>query len=136
MEETILNGRFQMLPSCSIHYDVSLTRQNLLFVEQFSSKHQRKLTSILMENVIGCKMYNSKLNQDVCSYFKVIALCKGKKETRQKRSYAFRVDELQSREGNNATAEKWTRLISWLIVNPQLPVDELLGRLLWSFFFD
>ena len=128
MEEAVLNGRFQMLPSCSIHYDVTLTRRNLMFVEQMSSKHQRKLTTILMDNVIGCKMYNSKLNQDVCSYFKVITLCKGKKDVRQKRSYAFRLDELQSREGNNATAEKWTRLISWLIVKPNISVDELLGR--------
>lgn len=128
MEETVLHGRFQMLPSCSTHYDVTLTRRNLMFVEQSTTKTPRKLTSVLMDTIIGCKMYNSKLNQDLCSYFKVITLAKGKKGTRHKRSYAFRVDEKSSREGNNKIAERWTCLISWLIINPQLPVDDLRAK--------
>ena len=77
MEETVLNGRFQMLPSCSTHFDVTLSRHNIMFTEHCSttSKQQRKLTSILMDNVVGCKMYNSKLSHDVCSYFKVSSKC-------------------------------------------------------------
>ena len=128
MEEILLYGKFQMLPSCSVFYDVTLTRQNIMFVEVTNGK-RRKLMSILMDNIIGCKLYNSKLSQDVCSYFKVITLSKDKKNIRQKESYTFRVNETEDKEGNNKIAENWTCIISWILSNSQLSAAELKGML-------
>lgn len=135
MEEVLLNGRFQMLPACSMHYDVSLSRKNIMFVENTNfNGRQRKLVSILMDNIIGCKLYNSKLSRDVCSYFKVITLRRDKKNIRQKQSFTFRVNRSDVREENYEVAENWACMINWLLHDPNLSAEDLKGRVLFYFF--
>ena len=132
-DEILLHGSFQQFPECKQFYSVTLGRQNLIYGEkQFVGTLRRQslgFTSILLKDILNVVLFQSKLKQDIASYFKIISyLPMGRKRKRKRIMITFRVCESDDEQENLLTAEVWTRTLHWLLVNPKLEREVLQGR--------
>lgn len=131
MEEKLLEGKFFMFPSCKCKYDVIVTRQNLMFRQHQapgSRSVPKNFCSILMENVIGCRIYESKVMKDQYCCFNVVALIKNKKGQRQRQEFTFCVLQSNDKQENFTITETWARTIAWLAKDPTISPEELEGN--------
>ena len=128
MEEKLLEGEFQMHPKNGDMFFVQLMRQNIIFYKKDPKNSLKGFTSILLKNVIGCKVYESCDKQDPYPCFKVIAMIKKKKGVRIKEDIVFRIVDYCYKEGNVKIAELWMRTILWLLQEPDINTQLLKGR--------
>lgn len=127
MEEKLLDGMFQMLPLCNEH-NVIITRQNIIIREYNTEQQNRnKFISILIENIIGSKIFESKIKKDPCLCFQLVTLVKNKKGIRERKTFTFRVTETTDKQESYAIAETWARTIAWLARDATIDITELQG---------
>jgi len=125
MEEKLLDGVFQMLPLCNEH-NVIITRQNIIIREYNTEQQNRnKFISILIENIIGSKIFESKIKKDPCVCFQLVTLVKNKKGIRERKTFTFRVTETTDKQESYTIAETWARTIAWLARDATIDISEL-----------
>lgn len=96
-----------------------------MFGQEANNKPQKNFTSILIENIIGSKMFENKIANDTSSFFQIITLTKNKKGFRQKEVYTFRVSESEDKQENRTICETWARTIAWLLWDQEINMTEL-----------
>ena len=138
-DEIFLTGNFQQYPECNNTYNVRLGRKNLIFEQAVDSVTYTKLTdgftSVLLQDVVAARLYNSKIPNDTSAYFHITAypLTKvGKmRRKRKKKEFTFRVSESDDEESNMIVAETWARSVEWLIKNPSISQEDLQSNSLY-----
>lgn len=129
MEEKLLEGLFYMFPSCSIKYEVVVSRQNIMFREHITKprKGSTNFTSILMENVIGCRIFEAKSKKEKYCCLGISTLLKNKLGVRERKQFTFCIFQSDDKQENMTIAESWAKTLSWLAKYPDIAVDELYG---------
>jgi len=128
MEEKLLDGKFYLFPLCTKIHEVIVTRQNLMYREQVITKQgvpPKPFISILMENIIGCKIFESKMKKDSYCCLMVNMLMKNKKGMRERKHVTFCIFQSDDKQENMTITETWARTLSWLARDPTLNVEEL-----------
>ena len=130
MDEAILQGCFQQFPECQQHYRIQVSRTGVVFYEHQDGVQTspRKFTSIQISDVIGSKIYQSKIPNDTSAYFKIVAYRANKKRVRTMQCYTFRVHESDDTQCNTDIAHMWSRTLAWLIDGSEMTVDQLKGK--------
>ena len=130
MEEKLLDGNFFLFPSCSKRCEVYLTRQNIMYREIVSKPgaKPKPYISILMENIIGSRIFESRIKKDNYCCLSVHILFKNKKGHRERKQVTFCVYHSEDKLENMTISETWARTISWLALDHNISVDELQGE--------
>ena len=130
MDEKLLDGRFFLFPSCAAKCEVFLTRQNIMYRRIVSKPNgkPRPYISILMENIVGSRIFESRIKKDNYCCLTVHMLLKNKKGNRERQQVTFCIYHSDDKQENITIAETWARTISWLARYPNISVDELQGK--------
>lgn len=128
-ESVLLQTCFHILPSNKL-FEVRLTRKKLFWqqtsIDSCCSTSNTPLFSIDLEDVYGGKVFRSKSRHNVNSYLHIFT-CPVEGKRRVRRKIRFKVSGWEDVESNVKGAERWLKMILWLVKDPDIDVDTIKG---------
>ena len=128
-ESVLLQTCFHLLPSKKL-FEVRLTRKKLFYqqtsIDSCWSSSNSPLFSVNLEDIYGGKVLRSKSRHNVNSYLHIVT-CPVEGKRRVRGRIRFKVSGWEDVESNVRYAERWLKMILWLVKHPDIEVDTIKG---------
>nr|AQY14776.1 sphingosine kinase 1 [Exaiptasia diaphana] len=133
-ESVLLQTCFHLLPSKKL-FEVRLTRKKLFYqqtsIDSCWRTSNSPLFSVNLEDVYGGKVFRSRSRNNINSYLHIFT-CPVEGKRRVRGRIRFKVSGWEDADSNVRCAERWLKMILWLVKHPGIDVDTIKDRKLPS----